>query len=363
MSEKEHVTVGQIEDELTKLWESDPDQNRIKACLFNLIIYTHEKRREEYFRNLVDTIIEKFPCRVIFIQADGNANENHLSVDVSNATFIRGDLTVACDQITIQAAGEMMERIPFIVTPHLVPDLPIYLFWGQDPTLPNETYNALEKLASRVIFDSDCTKNLQTFARQMLDILEHSPMEYMDMHWGFTGGWRDAISHVFDTPELIASIRSSTSIQLIYNNKHSEHFLHNDTKAAYLQAWLAAQLGWKYKKIEKEGGAITIIYQNGSNDITISMIPEIKEDLPSGAILEIEFATTDNLFFTLARNQLLRKIIVHVSTLEKCELPFALPMHNVMRGLNFMKEIFYQPTSSHYRNMLKMLSTIEWNQV
>ncbi|MCP5507554.1 MAG: hypothetical protein H7A37_04555 [Chlamydiales bacterium] len=114
MSEKEHVTVGQIEDELTKLWESDPTVKATLACLFNLIIYTHEKRREEYFRNLVDTIIEKFPCRVIFIQADGNANENHLSVDVSNATFMLGDLCVASTRLPYEISGEMMELVPLL---------------------------------------------------------------------------------------------------------------------------------------------------------------------------------------------------------------------------------------------------------
>jgi len=49
------------------------------------------------------------------------------------------------------------------------------------------------------------------------------------------------------------------------------------------------------------------------------------------------------------------------STEEKCELPFSLPIQDLSKGLNAMKEIFYNRTSPHYTDMLNVLKQIPWD--
>ena len=73
-------------------------------------------------------MIEKFPSRVIFLTADRQSKADELSADVS---VIESD--VVCDWIEIRATEKTIEKIPFVVLPHLLTDLPIYVVWGEDP--------------------------------------------------------------------------------------------------------------------------------------------------------------------------------------------------------------------------------------
>ena len=48
-----------------------------RACLFNLIVYTHEARRTAYFTEMAKMIRAQFPCRIIFITADPTSKESY----------------------------------------------------------------------------------------------------------------------------------------------------------------------------------------------------------------------------------------------------------------------------------------------
>ncbi|MEX2304779.1 MAG: hypothetical protein WD595_01160, partial [Waddliaceae bacterium] len=39
-----------------------------KTYLFNLIIYSHSEERRRYFEEMVYPLIEKYPCRILFIE-------------------------------------------------------------------------------------------------------------------------------------------------------------------------------------------------------------------------------------------------------------------------------------------------------
>ncbi len=77
-----------------------------------------------------------------------------------------------CDFIQIEASKQTQSKIPFIILPHLLPDLPLYILWAEDPVQDNPISHEMEKWATRIIFDSEVTDNLPAFARTLLD---HSP--------------------------------------------------------------------------------------------------------------------------------------------------------------------------------------------
>ena len=60
---------GQIRSALSRIWESLEAANKMRACLFNLIVFTQKNDRSDYFTQIVRRIVEKFPCRVIAITA------------------------------------------------------------------------------------------------------------------------------------------------------------------------------------------------------------------------------------------------------------------------------------------------------
>lgn len=315
----------------------------MKGCLFNLIIFTEEKRRTDYFSQIVHATIEKFPSRIIFIQYERNAADELL--DISNES--------SCEQIVIKTSRKSLHKVPFLILPNLVPDLPVYLLWGEDPTAENEIRPYLESLAKRLIFDSECSENLQQFSKKMADKIQSLNVDIMDLDWALIGGWRNVLKNTFSSQEKIEQLNRSHKIEICYNNIPTDLIQHTQTQAIYLQGWLAAQLQWDFQKLENN----TITY---INDIEISLTPKVNKGFPPGSILSISITSRDDEKSEIVCLDNSSKVMVRSSTREICELPFTLPLPNLQRGLTFIKEIFFYQISDHYLHMLKKISEINW---
>jgi glucose-6-phosphate dehydrogenase assembly protein OpcA len=360
MAVKENIQAARVEAELSSLWELEPNADQIRACLFNLIVYTHEPHRTQYFQELVRNMMEKFPCRVIFIQSDDSMSKETFQINVSTELSSSGKL--GCDQIIIKASSFQLEKIPFLILPYFVPDLPIYLLWGDDPTLPSPLLYHLEHFAQQLIFDSELTDDLQRFSHMMLDRLLHETTGTIDMNWARIKGWRDILAQTFDSKDRIDILRRTNSITLFYNNKPSYVFSHLETQAVYFQGWLAAQMGWRYQSAQREKDLIFIYYNLEEQTIKVILHPTIVESIPWEEIVKIEIEGEHENHCSLIRHSP-SHVVIHCSNADKCDLPVTLPLLNIKQGKNFMRDLFYQYKSSHYINMLKTIGNINWDRL
>lgn len=354
---EENIKVINIEQELNRLWKSHFNTNKIKACLFNLVVYSNDSRRTNYFKELTRLIMEKFPCRIIFIQGNTHAKEAHLRIHVytEGHTHHQGML---CDQIMIDATDAYLQRVPFLILPHLIPDLPIYLLWGQDPTQETLILPHLIKYANRLIFDSECTRNLHRFSQVMLQLMETTHLDIMDLNWARIGGWREILAQTFDSEDRIKQLNACHTIKIIYNNRSDPFFSHADTQALYLQAWLAAQLGWQYDRIERKSAKTLLYYHIESHPIHVILQPQTREDLPAEEIIAIELTGEEDYLCNLNR-RVDGLVVVNCSTQYQCELPFNLILKNIRSSRTLMQEVFFQKPSEHYPHMLRLISHIE----
>lgn len=355
MNTSKNIPINQIEAELTRLWEAEGKTNKIKACLFNLIIYTDEKRRTEYFWDVVHKVIEKYPSRIIFIEG-GHPDPNHLEVSVSNLRINKKGALIACDQITIEAGAAMQERVPFTILPLLIPDLPVYLLWGQDPTRENTILPQLLGVANRLIFDAECSKNLPTFSKKVLEQMEAMPGDVMDINWALTSGWRDVLAQIFASKAKHEQLKRFRSLKIVYNDRSTEWIHHRDIPAIYLQAWLASQLDWKATSITDD----TLTYASQEGPVTVQLVPLTREEIFPGSILSVEFTSHDDQCISVQRQGKLAKVAVHISTLQQCDLPYTLPLPDFRQGIAFLREIFFEKTGDHYKQMLKTIAATPW---
>lgn len=354
--EIEDIKIADIEKELSALWEEHKGSNRVRACLFNLVVYSSEPRRRAYLEEIVESLVSKFPCRIIFIQTDDNQGANKLHVQVSNEVVGKGANSISCDHIQIDASPSQMHRVPFIVLPHLVPDLPTHLLWGQNPTTEKVILPHLLPACTRLIFDSDCTDNLPKFSQEMLAMIQAKPeLEFIDLNWIRTRGWRQVVRNVFESSTANQKLQFNKDIQICYNSKKADCVRHLELQAIYLAAWIIRQMKWKWISQCHEDGVRRINCNNGSNDFAITLSPQVHEEFNPGAVVDVEVASTDNHFFFISPMENLPKAVVHISSLETCELPFSLPLPGLKKGSLSMTDVIFAQTSTHYRNMLALL--------
>ncbi|MCE5316860.1 MAG: glucose-6-phosphate dehydrogenase assembly protein OpcA [Parachlamydia sp.] len=348
----EEIRIADIAKELERQCEQQQANNQMRASLFNLILYSHEKRRAAYLQDFVGSIVEKFPCRIIFIQGDRDPDQNYLRVSVSSIVTTKGEMSIACDQIQIEVSASQMARVPFIILPHLISDLPVYLLWGQDPTRETELLPHLKPYAERLIFDSESMEDLPYFSKAILDMMGDWNMEISDLNWIVISSWRDAIARIFDSEEKVRLLQQAKNIRIVYNGAKTEWITHPALQAVYLQAWLAAQMGWKLKDVSLlDAGRAVLSY----GQTIVELIPQADKMTPPGALLSIEVQSGSEDLFHIARREYQPQLIVHLSTAVECAMPFTLPLKDSKRGSTFLRDVLYRGAGCHYRQTLDKL--------
>ncbi len=331
MSASAHIVdPSKIQTELDKIWNQIDKTNKVRASLFNLIIYTKKNKRTDYIYAIVQKVIERFPSRVIFISENG---EEQLKTAVSVMNASTGDFVIACDLIEILCSKKNQMEVPFVILPHLVPDLPIYMLWEDDPSVENPLFTELQKYATRIIFDSETTDNLPRFAKTVLS----AKCEVADLNWARIEPTREVLSTTCEHKEKLELLLHTKEVKIVYNEVQSDYFTHPKIPATYLQSWLATRMGWDPKIITLETQKI--------------------EKLPPGMILSIDFATNTNYHLSFQRNiESPNQILSIYSTPEHCDIPINFIFPKQESGQSLIKEIFHKGTSSHYLKVMENIA-------
>ncbi len=325
------------------------DSFKQKASLFNFIIYTHEEKRVPTIEKLSIPSSKNFPAALSLSKEILPDEKDEFKTEITLKTAG----PIACDHIEIHAGGTHLIQVPFYILPHLEPDLPIYLLWGQDPTSESEVLPRLVKYADRLIFDSECGDKIQKFSGKILSSLKSFPCQVLDMNWARLAGWRHVIANAMDSSERIDQLTHANEVTIVYNSHTTDAFSHTETQADYLQAWLATRLGWKYSSNSHDGNTTVLDYSG----IRIRLTPQKVSVFTPGSIMSFIVSTEDGHQFNIERHEdNLRQVVVNISSKEKCWLPITMPLLTHTKGPSFIRELLYAHPSYHYNEMLEIIS-------
>lgn len=356
----ETIHPANIESELERIWDSLQGTNKMRACLFNLIIYAKKCQRVGYLNQIAQKVIEKFPSRIIFITYDDTCSSHELRTAVSVMTADEGESEIACDLIEVEVCSKDHPKVPFVVLPHILPDLPIYLVHADDPTFENPVAEKLEHLASRIIFDSEAACDLPAFAQAVLSHHERCSADVADLNWARIEGWRQLFANVFKSSEELDHLRHARMLSITFNSQETDYLCHTNIQSIYFQAWIAVQLEWNIKSVQPKGKTLTFNYDTEFGAVTSEITPEATEEVSPGRILSIEIATDREYHYQFKRNlKCPHHVMIEKSSPELCSIPSNFVLDKDVSGQSLVKEICHKGTSHHYTKMLEMLSTIQ----
>lgn len=326
-------------------------------CLFNLVVYCQDVDRMAYFQQLIQTTIAYFPCCIALIYRCERQN-----TPIASTTFLSStpeDSSPKCEQLLIQASGKDLYQVPFLVLPFIQSDLPLFLIWDCDPTADQAILPALQAHANRLIFDSETIDHLQRFSHHLLAYMQTHTHDIVDLNWTRIGGWREIIGKIFDTQERVEQLRSAREICITYNALENRFFHHSQTQAIYLQAWLAAQLDWPHRFLGTSHGKSEVGY---GHDLIVTLQPAKIEERSPGSIFSLEVIQANGQTVAARRNPGSQQVTVEASSDKSCTLPFTLNLRGTQLSYAVLKEILYLYGSEHYRRMLHILKSQDWNR-
>lgn len=332
--------------------------NLIKASLFNLIVIANSLSRGLVCQELVRIVTGKFPCRVLFVQSDESNQADFFKTEHT----VQNIANVCFDQFIFNSSTNQLHKVPFLLLPNIMPDLPVYILMGHDPTQDHVILPQIQKYANRVIFDCESIDNLQRFSERLLAMIHESTGALVDVNWARAKAWREVMARVFYGDDKIEHLNQARTISISFAGRALNPHPQDELQALYIQAWLAAQLGWNLDSVEKQESHIAIHYRSHQNPITVTIAPKDTELLAAGAIFSIEVMTHSEAHYLLSHERDRQLVTVHASTLERCEMPYTLFLQNYQAGTALVNEIFYQPASEHYPAMLHTFNNAAWGQ-
>jgi glucose-6-phosphate dehydrogenase assembly protein OpcA len=348
------VSPSDIQSTLDSLWDAKENKNKMRASLFNIIFFTKRSAREKYIRKIAYKLIEKFPARILFVSSDPDAQDS-LNTGVAVMSTAQGEFDITCDLIEINACGRKEAKVPLLILPHIVPDLPVFLVWSEDPAEDPNLCEELKQFATRIIFDSESTEDLGGFAQGVLEEQKKFSCEIADLNWARLESWRSLISSIFSKEEKLQKLENTRSVTLTYNAHETPFFCHTKIQSIYLQAWLASRLKWQL--VSHSPSLLSFQYKAKEKQIGVRLQEAQYSDLAPGMIISLLIETEEGSRLFLSRDTKdPTQISVEYSTATECFLPTKMLVSEGESGQSLVKEICHKGTSEHYIEVLKIIA-------
>jgi len=242
----------------------------------------------------------------------------------------------------------------------LLPDLPVYVLYAEDPSIEDQLCDKIGQLAGRMIFDSESTDHLPRFATSILEKHAKLHCDIADLNWGRIESWRDMLSMAFYSDDKLQQMQRAKQIQIVFNAQESTFFCHTHIQSIYLQAWLACQLGWNFQSFKQENKRLQFTYKGEFGPIEIFISSAQRTKLPPGLILSVEVLTKDEEQFKFDRNlEQIHQIRYEHSTHTQCDIPSYYIFTKAESGHSLVKEVCRRGTSEHFLKVLNLVKTME----
>lgn len=312
----ERVEVGAIERELHRLWSSLDTETQgagtaighvTRICTLTLLAVVPDGRRVET-ATAADRLATRYPSRSIILDLEPRAagpaeNEGALTAAIALNCHTPGAQrpAVCCEQIVVSASGRALARVPGLVLPLLVPDLPVYVWWpGDVPVTPEppagtarreapsspeaDVLRRLTENADVLIVDSSAMRHPALGLKAASALAGPLTGGLRDLTWGRITPWRDLIVQCFDPAPMRTALERLDRIKIRTEPGQSENAV--PIAGLLLGGWLAGRLGWEPAgSARREGRLLRALFWRGGGGL------ELAVEGGSGPVLSFECAS------------------------------------------------------------------------
>jgi len=247
---------------------------RMRTSVLTLVVIAPRPETAERTMAAINALHQRHPSRAIVISPgdfDGPASmDAHIYAECKLTA--RTDAEVCTEQILIKVGGELSQHLARVISPLLIHDLPVVLWWPDDPTFGTRRFHEVVALADRLLVDSgtfaeDGRHRLAGLASAIADGIVVS-----DIGWLRLNLWRELLAGLFDHPLLTRELDHARSLRVDFARPGSAIHL---AKALYVCGWLSGQLGWEIKRpLERDqDDSFRATLRDGRREVSVELRP------------------------------------------------------------------------------------------
>ncbi|HEY0319553.1 MAG TPA: glucose-6-phosphate dehydrogenase assembly protein OpcA [Pyrinomonadaceae bacterium] len=304
----ETLDVQAVERELSRLWmenvgEDDRDEETavMRARVLNLLVYVSSDETLGEVNELLSEVTAAHPCRALVMVAERESEDLDIEMFVSSYCQSAGGAetrNLCCEQVTLKARGRFTVELPSAAEPLLVPDLPVFLWWRDQPRLGDEVFRKLSHASDRVIFDSADFLEPHTDLYALDSLLQKERARHTglsDLNWARLTSWRGLLANFYDVREYRAALGNINRVRIEYVAPQGQPD-EIAPKALILAGWLASRLGWRVAAAQqayKETDVRSVLVERDGREIVVEFQSVERARTMHGWIARVELAATE----------------------------------------------------------------------
>lgn len=226
------------------LRQSGEEAREVRLSVLNLVAACTDVEAADVASQTVGLIAASHPARAIIIVAD-REGPAQIEADLSLQSAPTRHGEICAEQVRLTVGGEPARHLASVVTPLLVPDVPVYLWLVGAPPLEQAFGDEAIAICQRIIIDTGSYADAAAALRQVSDGMRRHQdgVALADLAWARTRRFRELVAQTFDSPETHRLMQHVTGIEVESSGRHPS------SQAWLFAGWLASRLGWP-----EEGG-------------------------------------------------------------------------------------------------------------
>ena len=197
------LTVGAdgIAAALTQTWQECSDAagpDGLSRTLTMNFIAVGREQAEQRFMETCGYVLDRHPCRA-FLLVMSDSNEPIVArVQGTLQQHGRRGTAMVLEKIAIRGDWREFDKLPGVIRPLLVADIPVQLFWMGDLQERIACFTALAKMADQAIVDSGGFRDPETDIDTLAALRRESSAPITDITWLRLRPWRRALAEAFE---------------------------------------------------------------------------------------------------------------------------------------------------------------------
>jgi glucose-6-phosphate dehydrogenase assembly protein OpcA len=251
-------SISELEQELARMWASEPqtpddatDEEHVQArtSVLNLMVVA---RRPEIGQQAAATIARlsgRHPSRTIILLPADPDGPRWIDAQVQAACMVPSDggHQTCAEIIYLTAGGDAGHHLDSLVSPLLIHDLPVALWWpGDIPFNSRQSFDLIHRADRFIVDGSSWSGSGRDRLIRLADVCGPQ-LTVCDFGLMRQSRWREAIASTFDMREFLPFLRSVRRIAVTYatHDETGDPEGTNIVKPVYHVGWFASRLGMR----------------------------------------------------------------------------------------------------------------------
>jgi glucose-6-phosphate dehydrogenase assembly protein OpcA len=255
---QEVVPLAKIKSTLTTIWQrvnearrADGKKEMTRSSVMTLVAFAPDAKETAWLHDAIAGLTGQHPSRAIILadNRDGTTLQNNMATVEIQEHNLDGAGAVGSEIITLPVPEGSRRNLATLVTPLLLTDMPIFVWWSGGLPTRDETLSSLLEIGDYSIFDSADFDNPNEDLVRLADLMtkrrqrQVTHAAFNDFNWTRIKPWRELTAQCFDPEGRGTFLRNLDRVTIEYAVEQGEEAC---PFQAYLFAgWLASRLGWQ----------------------------------------------------------------------------------------------------------------------